>query len=60
MIEIKIVVQDGLVTDVYSTEKEILVEVLDLDTQDPDEFEEREAERGEILRNMHNPWHAVY
>ena len=59
MTEIKIVVQDGMVTDVYSTEKEILVEVLDLDTQDPDEFEEMEAEQAKILRDFHT-WHAVY
>ena len=60
MVEIKIVVEGGMVTDVYSTTKDTLVTVLDLDTQDPDEFEEREAERDEILRNFHNPWYGVY
>jgi len=60
MSEIKIVVENGMVTDVYSTIKDVFVTVLDLDVQDPDMHEELEAERGDILRNLHNPWHAVY
>ena len=43
-----VIVEGGMVTAVYADSKEVLVNVLDMDTQDSDLLDELDAQRGEI------------
>lgn len=48
MTNVVIVVEDGRVTEVYSRNKNIEIELIDLDTQDSDELKEKQNRLKEI------------
>ena len=57
MTKVIIVVQNGLVESVYARNKDVEVELLDMDAQDPDELKEREkrlvaVEKSKSYRNI--------
>ena len=57
MTKVIIVVQNGLVESVYARNKDVEVELLDMDVQDPDELKEREkrlvaVEKSKSYRNI--------
>ena len=59
--EVIIVVERGMVTDVYASDKKISVAVLDTDTDDADRYEEIEEERKSLQARidageLHNVW----
>jgi len=56
MADVIIVVKDGLVQEVYGNSKNIEVEVLDLDTQDPDEYDSRKAEWDKLSNDSKMYW----
>ena len=51
-----IVVKDGRVESVYSSDESILVDVIDLDTQDVEEMQDLEAELAEVQQNLTEVW----
>lgn len=51
--EITIIVEDGRVSEVYAEkDTELVVNIIDLDTQDSDEREELEKEYKEVGKSM--------
>lgn len=48
MTNVVIVVEDGRVTEVYSRNKNIEIELIDLDTQDSEELKEKQRRLKEI------------
>lgn len=51
MTKVIITVRGGMIQEVFCRNKNIDVEVLDFDTQDPDELEERETRYKQILKS---------
>lgn len=51
MTNVIIVVKDGRVEEVFCRNKNVEVEVLDMDTQDPDELKERTARYENIRKS---------
>ena len=56
MKKVYIVVEDGLVQAVYADEGDVEVELIDLDTLDPDEY----AANMEAFEEMRKTAHIVY
>ena len=51
MTKVIITVRGGMIQEVFCRNKNIDVEVLDFDTQNPDELEERETRYKQILKS---------
>lgn len=58
MSKIAIIVEGGMVRDVISTNADDEIEVIDFDTQDPDELDEAESRLDEIRKD--DSYKSVY
>ena len=58
MSKIAVVVEGGMVRDVISTNADDKIEVIDFDTQDPDELDEAESRLDEIRKD--DSYKSVY
>ena len=56
MKKVYIVVEDGLVREVYSETEEVDIEIIDLDTDDNNLYEELLDDIKELRRNTHKVW----
>ena len=54
--EVTIIVKDGLVQEVYGTNDDIYINVIDLDTQDEDELEEKRNEAERVRSEQYYLW----
>lgn len=52
MTNVVVVVEDGRITEVLCRNKNISVEILDMDTQDIDDLEQRQWRLGEIHKSL--------
>lgn len=56
MKKVYIVVEDGLVREVYSEDEEVDIEIIDLDTEDNTLYEELLDDIEELRRTTHKIW----
>lgn len=55
-VEVTIIVKNGMIQEVYAMDKNIMVEVIDLDTTDDKEFEKLENEANRIRKEQYCIW----
>ena len=54
--EVTIIVKDGLVQDVYGTDRNISIRLIDLDEQDPEALEMLEDEANCVRAEQYQIW----